>query len=213
MDDYLIINDLCVSAINGVDGWERTKAQPLMISLNLGLRIDPADQMELNYSTVAKQVIEFTSKSKYKSMLELAVAIADLCLQKTDWVKVRLEKPKALLHADAAGVFITRPAKDREPDQLYIKNLQVNAILGINPWERESKQKIMLNLTIYDIADAFSYRTIARLLDEYVQKSCFKTVEALVSEVARVVVQECGVRKVTVKLEKPSALLFAKGNF
>lgn len=211
MSDFLILEELKLSAVNGVDGWERTKAQPLILSLKLGLDIASNDQIELNYSTVAKQVGEFTSNSQYKSMEELADGIADLCLQKAKWVQVRLEKPKALLHADAAGVLINRPMTHQEPDQLYISNLQVNAILGINPWERESKQKIILSLNIYDMANSFSYRTIARVLDEYVQGSSFKTVEALVSEVARVAVEDCGVGKITVKLEKPSALLFAKG--
>lgn len=211
MGDHLILDELKLSAINGVDGWERTKEQPLVLSLKLGLDIESNDQIGLNYSTMAKQVAAFTSNSQYKSMEELAAAIADLCLQNTKWVQVRLEKPRALLQADAAGVLITRPQNDQEPDHIYIKNLCVNAILGINPWERETKQKIILNLNIYDMVDAFSYRTIVKVLDEYVQKSSFKTVEALVSEVARVAVQDCGVRKITVKLEKPSALLFAKG--
>jgi FolB domain-containing protein len=209
--DCLILDKLKVSAINGVDGWERSKEQPIVLSLKLGLDIVANDQIELNYSTVAKEVTAFASNSKLKSMEQLAVGIADLCLQKTKWVQVRLEKPRALLHADAAGILITRPKTDQEPDQVYIKNLKVNAILGINPWERETKQQIIFNLTLYDMEDSFSYRTIARVLDEYVQSSSFKTVEALVSEVARVAVQDCGVRKITVKLQKPSALLFAKG--
>ena len=211
--DFLVLEGLQLSAINGVDGWERCKMQPLVLSLKLGLDIGSNDQIDLNYSTVAKEVAAFTSNSQYKSMQQLATSIADLCLQKTTWVQVRLEKPKALLHADAAGILITRPQNSHEPDQLYISNFQVNAIIGINPWERETKQKIILNLNLFDMEEAFSYRTIARVLDEYIQKSSFKTVEALVSEVARVAVEECGVRKITVKLEKPSALLFAKGKY
>ena len=211
--DFLVLDGLQLSAINGVDGWERSKMQPLVLSLKLGLDIGSNDQIDLNYSTVAKEVAAFTSNSQYKSMEQLATSIADLCLQKTKWVQVRLEKPKALLHADAAGILIRRPRNNHEPDQLYISNFQVNAIIGINPWERETKQKIILNLNLFDMEEAFSYRTIARVLDEYIQKSSFKTVEALVSEVARVAVEECGVRKITVKLEKPSALLFAKGKY
>src|SRR5690606_685432 len=45
---------------------------------------------------------------------------------------------------------------------------------------------------------------------EYVEASDYKTVEAFVTAIAKVVCVDCGVEKVTVRAEKPSALTFAK---
>lgn len=54
-----------------------------------------------------------------------------------------------------------------------------------------------------------NYRTIARVVSQYLEASQYKTVEALATSIARICVEQCHVAKVTVRVEKPSALLFA----
>lgn len=149
-----------------------------------------------------------------------------------EWVKVVVEIPRALLRAGAAGISMIRSRTEMdiktEEDKVFVKDLKVPCIIGVNPWERLEKQNVVINLTLYKKAgnvvqqgaiedvdspafiSAYDYRKVANAVTEYVEKSDFKTVEAFVTAIAKVVCKDCGVDKVTVRAEKPSALTFAK---
>lgn len=105
-------------------------------------------------------------------------------------------------------------------DRILIKDLLVRGILGINDWEREQPQDILLNLTLFsdlrragfsdDIADTVNYRTVTKKILAHVEVSTRYTVEALATDIARLCLQEAGVTRVHVRLEKPGALRFAR---
>ncbi|KAN0064554.1 trifunctional dihydropteroate synthetase [Thecaphora frezii] len=171
-------------------------------------------------------------------------------------VTLNVEKPRSLLHAASAGVQIVRTAQDYEDengnaiiadidadrlsalrlsprsqsaldDKVIVRDLVINAILGVNPWEREDKQDIKLNLVIYSglerlrqagqkqsgIADVVqkrhNYRTIVRSITEYVEQSSYKTVESLATSIARVAILHNKVERIRVSVDKPSAIMFA----
>lgn len=143
-----------------------------------------------------------------------------------EWVKVIVEKPRTLLRADAAGISIVRRkdgARETE-DTVFVKRLRVVTIIGVNPWERKERQNVVLNLTLHkpmnnsvrqvrEIVTAdphYDYKKVAMVITENVEDSTFKTVEALATAVARVACTECDIEKVTVAVEKPSALTFAE---
>lgn len=105
-------------------------------------------------------------------------------------------------------------------DVIFVKNLRLSCIIGVNPWEREEDQDVIVNLALHvhfntstllndQVPRTHNYRTITRLISKYVRESSFKTVEALVMGIANLLLIDCFVPKVTVKVEKPSALLFA----
>ena len=105
-------------------------------------------------------------------------------------------------------------------DRILIKDLLVRGILGINDWEREQPQDILVNLTLFtdlrragfsdDIADSVNYRTVTKRILAHVETSTRYTVEALATDIARICLQESGVTRVRVRLEKPGALRFAR---
>ncbi len=105
-------------------------------------------------------------------------------------------------------------------DFIVIRDLLVRGILGINDWEREQPQDILLNLTLFtdlrraarsdDIADTVNYRTITKKILSHVEKTTRYTVEALAGDVARLCLEEPGVARVRVRVEKPGALRFAR---
>lgn len=148
-----------------------------------------------------------------------------------------VEKPRALLRADAAGIAVTRRReKDGRvvaegEDRVFVKNLRLVTIIGVNPWEREEKQNVTINLTMhkenkrvlgpeevngdggketgsFDLL--YDFRAVAKHVTEYVEASDYKTVEAFVTAIAREACVSCKVSKITVKAEKPSALTFAE---
>jgi len=104
-------------------------------------------------------------------------------------------------------------------DKIIVRDLLVRGIIGINDWERETRQDIRISLEIFldtraagrsdDLADALNYRTLTKQIIEYVETSDHFLVEALAHEIARLCVQGHGGDRVVVRVEKPGALRFA----
>ena len=105
-------------------------------------------------------------------------------------------------------------------DKVFIKDLLVRGIIGINDWERENKQDILINVVMHtnllpagksdDIADTPNYRTVAKGIISHIELSQRFTVEALAADIAKICLDENHVDKVTVRIEKPSAVRFSK---
>ncbi len=106
-------------------------------------------------------------------------------------------------------------------DRVQIHDLLLRCIVGINPDERDKPQDVLLNLTLYvdvrragatdDIADAVNYKQVTKRVIELVENSHFFLVERLATEVAHVILTDFpAVARVSVQLEKPGALRFAR---
>jgi len=106
-----------------------------------------------------------------------------------------------------------------EEDRIVIKDLLLRGIIGINDWERDKQQDILINITLYgdlrpagesdDIADTINYRTVTKKIIEHIEKSKPFTVEALARDIARICLSEARVKRARVRVEKPGALRFA----
>lgn len=105
-------------------------------------------------------------------------------------------------------------------DKIVIDDLLLRCIVGINEDERENKQDVVINLTLFAdlsmaeesdcIDDAVNYRSVTKRIIDYVEESSFLLVEALAASIARIILSEFPVAKVRVKVEKPGALRFAR---
>ena len=105
-------------------------------------------------------------------------------------------------------------------DQVLISDLLIRGIIGINDWEREKPQDILINVVLYtdlhdagksdDIADCVNYRTIAKKIQKHTEEAKRFTVEALAADIAMICLQEQRVEKVRVRVEKPGAVRFAR---
>ena len=105
-------------------------------------------------------------------------------------------------------------------DRILIRDLLVRGILGLNDWEREQPQDILLNLTLFmdlrraglsdDIADTVNYRTVTKKILSHLEKTTRYTAEALAGDIAGLCLEEPGVVRVRVRVEKPGALRFAR---
>ena len=104
-------------------------------------------------------------------------------------------------------------------DKIFIKDLLVHGIIGVNPDERERVQGILINITIFtdtrraaetdDLKYSVSYSDLARKIKSHAEQAARLTVEALAQDLADICLQENGVEKVTVRVEKPEAVKFA----
>lgn len=105
-------------------------------------------------------------------------------------------------------------------DQIHIKDLLLRGIIGINDWEREKEQDILINITLIgdlkpagksdDIEDTMNYRTITKQVIAHIDESKRFTVEALANDIAEICLRTQGVERARVRVEKPGALRFAR---
>ena len=105
-------------------------------------------------------------------------------------------------------------------DKIFITALTAEAIIGIYDWEREVKQRLEVDLEMWvdlsaaaksdAIEDTLNYKSVAKRVLAFVEASRFKLVEALASEIARIVVEEFKVARVRVTVHKPGAIRHSK---
>jgi len=104
-------------------------------------------------------------------------------------------------------------------NKVFIKDLLVRGIIGVNDWERDQPQDILINVTVLtdtrraaqsdDVADSVNYRTLAKKIQVHAEGAARFTVEALAHDLARICLEEAGVERVIVRVEKPGAVRFA----
>jgi dihydroneopterin aldolase len=105
-------------------------------------------------------------------------------------------------------------------DIVYIRDLRIETIIGIYDWGREVKQTVSLDLEMAhdirraaetdDIAHALNYKSIAKRLISFIEKSEFLLVERMAEEVATIVREEFSVPWVKLRVSKPGALRGSK---
>ena len=105
-------------------------------------------------------------------------------------------------------------------DRIKITDLHLRAIIGINPDERRNLQDVLINIVLYvdsrpaaesdDISDSANYRTITKEIIKLVESSKFYLIEKLASEIAAICLKSQQVETVSVNVQKPTALRFAK---
>lgn len=104
-------------------------------------------------------------------------------------------------------------------DRVVLRDLLVRGIVGVNDWEREQEQDVLVNVEVLtdtraagrsdDVADAFNYRTLAKAVIAHVESGKPQLVERLAEEIARIAVEQ-GAERVRVRVEKPGAVRFAR---
>ena len=105
-------------------------------------------------------------------------------------------------------------------DQVFIRDLAARGIIGVNDWEREKPQEILINIVLFtdlhkagnsdNIQDSVNYRTVAKKVLAHSETAQRQTVEALAADIARLCLEEPGVQKVRVRVEKPGAVRFSR---
>jgi FolB domain-containing protein len=105
-------------------------------------------------------------------------------------------------------------------DKVFIRDLVARGIIGINDWEREKPQEILINIVLEtdirkageldDLQYSVNYRTIAKKAIAHAETAKRLTVEALTTDLAYICLEEPGVQRATVRVEKPGAVRFSK---
>jgi dihydroneopterin aldolase len=101
-------------------------------------------------------------------------------------------------------------------DIVYIRDLHIDAIIGVNDWERKVRQTISLDLEMAtdirraaetdDIQHTLNYKFVAKRLIQFVEDSDFQLIETMAERVAKIVREEFGVSWVKLRLSKLGSL-------
>jgi len=113
-----------------------------------------------------------------------------------------------------------RSKREKRLDKIFIKDLLLRCIIGINESERREKQDVIINIVFWsdltgaiktdDIREAVDYKEITKELIKLVESSEFFLIETLAEKIAESCLRHQKVCKVKVAVEKPGALRFAK---
>ncbi|KAJ5888123.1 hypothetical protein N7495_008164 [Penicillium taxi] len=151
--------------------------------------------------------------------------------------EVSLHLPKALLRSEeglryrsvTVWGYMQRQPEVGEPiilagrvpvvveEEFAINGIRCHCIVGVNQHERLEKQAVIVSLTFNGPgqlawASKFveTYQNVTRAVAEKVEETSFQTVESLATFIAHIVTVDFGNERVTVLVEKPSALPFVQ---
>jgi dihydroneopterin aldolase len=101
-------------------------------------------------------------------------------------------------------------------DIIFLGGLEIETIIGIFDWERETKQTVILDVQMaYDIQKAaetddiqhtLDYKAVSKRIVGFVEGSSFFLVEKLTVEIANVILNEFHVPWVKIILNKKGAI-------
>jgi len=105
-------------------------------------------------------------------------------------------------------------------DIVYIKELEVETVIGIFDWERKIKQTVSLDLEMQSdisvaaktdhIDQALDYKSIAKRLISFIQASEFQLIETMAEGIADIVLKEFNVPWLKLRISKPGAVRGSK---
>jgi dihydroneopterin aldolase len=101
-------------------------------------------------------------------------------------------------------------------DIIFVRELEIETVIGIYDWERKIKQTIVLDLEMAtdirkaaatdNIDDTLDYKAVSKRLISFVNESEFLLVETLAERIAEIVLNEFSVPWVRLVLNKRGAI-------
>ena len=105
-------------------------------------------------------------------------------------------------------------------DIVYIRELEIETIIGIYDWEREQKQVVSLDLEMgtdigaaagsEDIENTLNYKAVAKRLIEFIEGSEFFLVETMAERIEEIVLEEFSAPWLKLRVGKPGAVTGSK---
>lgn len=115
---------------------------------------------------------------------------------------------------------VGEPVPSSGLDRVFIRDLAIRCIVGIDEHERQEKQDVLVQITLHvdlrqagrtdALEDTIDYRALKKRILEQAGQSQFHLVEALAQSIADECLRDKRVERVEVAVEKPRALRFAR---
>ena len=108
----------------------------------------------------------------------------------------------------------------RRLDKIHIRDVLLRCVLGVYDWERENKQDVLINITLWvdlrtagrsdHLEDTVDYKAVKKQVVAMVESSSYTLVERLAERIAEICLEYPRVQRVKVTVDKPAALRFAR---
>ncbi|MFM2480336.1 dihydroneopterin aldolase [Celerinatantimonas sp. YJH-8] len=105
-------------------------------------------------------------------------------------------------------------------DKVFIEELYILATIGVYNWEKEIKQKLLLDLSMDwdnhpaaatdDLRHALNYAAVSEAVTSLVSGKPFELIETVAEEVAALLLNDFQIQHVAVTVRKPGAVANAK---
>ena len=105
-------------------------------------------------------------------------------------------------------------------DKIYIRDLSIRCIIGVNQDERTEKQDVVINVILFTdtrkagqtdvLEDSVDYKKVKKAILSLVESSEFLLIEKLADEIAKVCLDDLKVQKVSVTVDKPGVLRYTR---
>lgn len=105
-------------------------------------------------------------------------------------------------------------------DIVYIRELQIQTVIGIYDWEREIRQTVSLDLDMgtdiraaaaaEDINKTLDYKAVSKRLISFIEGAEFLLIETMAERVAEIVLTEFPVPWLRLRVGKPGAVTGAR---
>jgi dihydroneopterin aldolase len=103
-----------------------------------------------------------------------------------------------------------------KPDIIFLRDLEVECIIGFIDWERRVKQTVVIDLEMPvdcgtasvrdEDEDTLDYKKVAKRVIAFIEASEFKLVETAAHRLALALLEEFGMEWVRLSINKPGAI-------
>jgi FolB domain-containing protein len=171
--DVVFLSVLALKATVGPETWHRlNRPQPVILDIrmrtNIALAGDTDDVLKtIHYGNLCKAVTKCVESSgPFSDLKHFAGAVCEAALGPGgggNEVDLTVTLPKALLLAEGVGLSTVqisggdKAAVRIQSQSLFVRDMKLACIIGVNPHERLEKQHIVINLIFYEItSDLFT---------------------------------------------------------
>ncbi|KAI0944395.1 hypothetical protein AcW1_002120 [Taiwanofungus camphoratus] len=231
--DIVFIDSVELSANIGPDWWGRPRAQPVTVSVYLHLRqsyLDRAGETDnvrdsVHYGNLCKSITKLAEdpEARFNGPRGLARAVILVALQLAGEAATQacvvVTSSKLVPLASEFVLEMTTPAPSAqnqeclETVEVFVKQLVIPTIIGVNPPEREAKQRVITNIHVLEHSghpNSTDYSQLVAKISKDIESSSYLTLEKFVLEIIQTAcLSSEAIDAVTVRAEKPSALSFA----
>jgi dihydroneopterin aldolase len=105
-------------------------------------------------------------------------------------------------------------------DIIAIRDLKLEAFIGIYPWEQRIKQPLIFNLQLETdtrkaatsalLTDTIDYAALTQHITKFMSQRSFPLLEMLAEEISKLILDTYNVAKIRLQISKPGALANAK---
>ncbi|KAL6704694.1 hypothetical protein ACN47E_007976 [Coniothyrium glycines] len=231
--DKILVQNLAVTVNAGKDVWGRPKKQraELNVILTLGSQFssasttDSVDDSTVHYGTLSKALQAHVEEtlSRWKSTAALSGSIAQCVRNMAGSTSIyALETDvrylKGSMYGDGVShITTTIESTNQRSSVLYLRNVQIPCLIGVNSNERLQKQPVIVNAWIDGLPESRldDYPELEALLFQLVSESSFQTIESLLAWLVDELRQKFFTKEgdqqawIRLRIEKPLAVPFA----